>query len=236
MTRRLGAKAPRPNTVIRPGSGVFDPPLTLDAASYAVRPLFPTPMAMARINEAPELNAELAAVILDRAGQDGGVARSNVGGWQSDADFADWAGKPGRRLLRVARRLADSITAVQTDGGLVGGAPEWKINAWANVSGPGAYSRRHHHPTAFWSGVYWVDAGDEESGGEFEVNDPRGVLPGFYAPQLRYAVSGCLSAGGQDFIEPATGQLILFPSWLEHSERTYRGQRPRISVAFNFSV
>lgn len=236
MARRVGADAPAADTVIRPGAGVFDPPLTLDAASYEVRPMFATPMVMARVNEAAELNAELSQVILDYAQRDGGVMRSNAGGWQSDADFTDWAGQSGRRLLRVARRLADSVTAVQTDDALVGGAPEWKINAWANINGPGAYNRRHHHPTAFWSAVYWVDAGDEDSGGEFEVNDPRGVLPSFYAPQLRYAVSGCLSAGGQDFIEPASGQLILFPSWLEHSVRTYRGQRPRISVALNFSV
>ncbi|HEX9464048.1 MAG TPA: putative 2OG-Fe(II) oxygenase [Alphaproteobacteria bacterium] len=32
------------------------------------------------------------------------------------------------------------------------------------------------------------------------------------------------------------GTMILFPAWLVHSVHTYTGDRPRISVAFNFSL
>jgi len=68
------------------------------------------------------------------------------------------------------------------------------------------------------------------------MHDPRGVLPAFYAPGLRYALAGCLSAGGQDFFTPRAGVLALFPSWLVHAVRPYTGAGERISIAFNLSV
>ena len=39
-----------------------------------------------------------------------------------------------------------------------------------------------------------------------------------------------------EVIFPKSGQLVLFPSWLRHAVRPYRGDRERISVAFNFGL
>jgi hypothetical protein len=75
----------------------------------------------------------------------------------------------------------------------------------------------------------------ESVGGEFEMQDPRGILPAFHAPRLRYAVPGCLSAGLSDFLVPRSGTLVLFPSWLVHAVRPYRGTGRRVSVAFNLA-
>lgn len=68
------------------------------------------------------------------------------------------------------------------------------------------------------------------------MTDPRGILPSFYAPNVKYAVPGCLSAGWTDFFTPKSGTLVLMPSWLVHSVRRYRGGGTRISIAFNLSV
>ena len=57
-----------------------------------------------------------------------------------------------------------------------------------------------------------------------------------YAPQLGFAVRGGQSAGASELISPKSGQLVLFPSWLQHAVRPYRGDRTRISIAFNFSL
>ncbi|MCP4201431.1 MAG: hypothetical protein GY769_05790, partial [bacterium] len=32
------------------------------------------------------------------------------------------------------------------------------------------------------------------------------------------------------------GMIIMFPSWLQHAVRPYRGNRERISIAFNLSL
>jgi hypothetical protein len=42
--------------------------------------------------------------------------------------------------------------------------------------------------------------------------------------------------GGSEVITPATGMMLLFPAWLMHGVRPYHGDRPRISIAFNFAL
>jgi uncharacterized protein (TIGR02466 family) len=201
---------------------------------------YPTPFLVVSLDDTATLNAALRQTILGRLSADAGVGLSNNGGWQSTCDFPDWGGAAGDHLLDLARQVADNATALETETGLQGGGPAWKINAWANVNGHGHANHAHHHPAAFWSGVYWVDAGEGETdapvGGEFEMHDPRGILPTFYAPSLRYALPGCLSAGGQDFFTPRTGTMVIFPAWLVHAVRPYTGTSRRISVAFNLSV
>ena len=99
----------------------------------------------------------------------------------------------------------------------------WKSNAWANVNRKGHGNEFHTHPGAYWSGTYYVDDGDiaadHELGGAFEMQDPRGVAPAMYAPLLGFAIPGGQSAGASELIYPASGQFILFPSWLQHGVR-----------------
>jgi uncharacterized protein (TIGR02466 family) len=211
-------------------------PLALDASRFEVRSLFPTPFVYAPVCEPEALNAALRQVILDRAQADPGVALSNAGGWQSGDDFEAWSGESGRLLLDLARRLGDSVTGMVQGGQFLRAAPEWKVNAWANVNLAGHANRVHHHPGAYWSGVYWVSMDAEAEGGQFEAHDPRGVLPTLYAPQLRYALPGCLAAGGADYVTPQPGVIALFPAWLQHAVLPHAGSDPRISVAFNLCV
>jgi uncharacterized protein (TIGR02466 family) len=210
--------------------------LRLEPDLFEVRPLFPTPLIYAPVSEPDALNRALREAILERAERTSGVALSNAGGWQSSDDFADWAGEPGRQLLDLVRRLGDSVTGMMQAGGLARGAPEWKINAWANVNRAGDVNRVHHHPGAFWSGVYWVSMDPDDEGGQFEVHDPRGVMATLYAPQLRFALPGCLAAGSTDYVTPKPGVMVLFPAWLQHAVRPHSSAQPRISVAFNLCV
>jgi hypothetical protein len=89
-------------------------------------------------------------------------------------------------------------------------------------------------------GTYYVDdggiAGDPSLGGEVEFQDPRGVLPAIYAPLLCIAVPGGASMGASETLHPRAGMMVLFPAWLSHGVRLYRGTGQRISVAFNLSV
>ncbi|HUO23561.1 MAG TPA: TIGR02466 family protein [Caulobacteraceae bacterium] len=216
-----------------------DPPadaLSLDPDRFEVRPLFATPFICAPVRSPEALNQALRQVILDKAQGEAGVALSNAGGWQSPDDFAEWSGEPGRLLLDLARRLGDSVTGMTVAGQFWRGAPEWKINAWANVNRAGDLNKAHHHPGAYWSGVYWVSVDEGAQGGQFEAHDPRGVMPTLYAPQLSVALPGYLSAGGTDYITPKAGVICLFPAWLRHAVLPHDSAEPRISVAFNLCV
>jgi uncharacterized protein (TIGR02466 family) len=79
-------------------------------------------------------------------------------------------------------------------------------------------------------------ADDPSLGGEFEIQDPRGVGPAMYAPTLAFNFPAGRSVGASELIRPQAGLLVLFPAWLSHQVRPYHGDRARISVAFNLSL
>jgi uncharacterized protein (TIGR02466 family) len=198
-----------------------------------VRGLFPTPVAVARLPDAAAINEPLARTILEREARDPGTQHSNLGGWQSSWDLDAWGGPAMARVLEAARGLAGRLTADRQ------GKPveiDWKINCWANVNRRGHGNEFHTHPGAFWSGSYYVLDGGPGGGGEFEVQDPRGVAPVMYAPMLTFAGPGGPSLGASEVIQPLAGMMVLFPSWLQHAVRPYKGEAVRISVAFNLSL
>jgi len=202
-----------------------------------LRTYFATPVIVAELTEAAQLNPALAATIRARAACAASVEHSNLGGWQSAWDLADWGGAEAKAVLDTAKDLATRATSDRA------GKPvrvAWKMNAWANVNRGGHGNEFHTHPGSFWSGTYYVDDGgiatDPSLGGEFEMADPRGVAPAMYAPALSFAMPGGQSAGASELIRPKAGLLVLFPAWVSHAVRPYKGTHERISIAFNLSV
>ena len=205
--------------------------------NVAVRGLFATPVAALEVPDAAARNAELKAIILAKREQAPSVQASNAGGWHSDREILDWGGPRIAEILDFARELANRMTADRL-GKLT--RPAWKTSIWANVNGHGDANMCHYHAGAFWSGAYYVEDGgcgaDDTLGGEFEMLDPRGPGPGMYAPMLKFAGDDGASVGGAEMIRPRPGLMLLFPSWLFHQVRPYRGSALRISIAFNLSI
>ena len=205
--------------------------------NIAVRGLFATPVAAVDVPDAPARNVELARIILARRAATPSVQASNAGGWHSDREIAVWGGPRVVEMLDMAREVANRLTADRSGNEV---RPAWKTMAWANVNGPGDANICHYHPGSFWSGAYYVEDGgcasDAALGGEFEMLDPRGAAPSMYAPALRFSGEDGASVGAAETIRPRPGLLFLFPSWLFHQVRPYRGTALRISIAFNLSL
>jgi uncharacterized protein (TIGR02466 family) len=203
----------------------------------AVKGLFATPVAAVEVPGAGALNAQLEATILQRRASSTGVQASNAGGWHSDREILAWGGAPMAAIIDVAKGVATQLTADRRGQPI---SPAWTVQAWANVNAAGDGNICHYHPGSFWSGTYYVTDGgcadDPSLGGEFEMLDPRGPGPGMYAPALKFAGEDGTSAGSAETIRPRPGLLLLFPSWLFHQVRPYRGDRLRISIAFNLGV
>ncbi|WP_095188739.1 TIGR02466 family protein [Pseudomonas sp. Irchel 3E19] len=214
----------------------------VDPELIKIRRLFATPLASLQYPHAETLNAELKTLITQRMAQDlCGTQRSNEGGWQSSNDFSTWGGDACDALVRFATDFAGQLTAVHSEQyGLTEPAFAWKLNAWANVNQAGHSNSLHGHPGAFWSGVYWVDAGGREDdpavGGDLEFLDPRGMVASTYNPALRMRVEDCLTAGFSTTCAAQSGTFLMLPSWLMHLVQRFEGTRPRISIAFNFGA
>ncbi len=206
-----------------------------------VRPIFPTPLLIFTLAQPEELNAELAALILQREAAIPAYSDCEVVGWSSPHDLSmlEWAGKPLRRLFEPVVHVAKQLTEY-SERVAAGGCerPDWQVvEVWANVQRKGGSNASHPHPGSFWSGVYYVDVGDvgghTDNGGQLQLYDPRGCLPRMLAPYLRYSMPELHDAGRNITFTPSSGQCVLFPGWLFHAVTTYTGKAPRISVAFN---
>jgi len=202
-----------------------------------VRGLFATPVAALMLPDAEARNAELEEIILRRRAEHGSIGASNIGGWHSSRDLPKWGGKGIEEVLTVARSVVTQMTS-DRDGKAV--RPDWLVEAWANVNAAGDSNSCHYHPGSFWSGSYYVRDGgcadDPSLGGEFEMFDPRGPAPMMHAPSLKFAGEDGRSAGSAETIRPRAGLMFIFPSFLLHAVRPYRGTQLRISIAFNFGL
>lgn len=104
----------------------------------------------------------------------------------------------------------------------------WSFLGWANISETGAFNTMHTHPGMTWSGVYYVDTGDspgQNDSGILKFMDPSPGSAASFLPFLARATPQ---------IQPVSGLMLLFPSYVPHSVLPHRGNRPRISIAFNF--
>lgn len=192
--------------------------------------LFETMVLHGQLSDAEPMTAALEAAILGHRTANPGIERSNVGGWHSKTDMLDWGGPAAARLADLALRIAKRMSHFD------GADPEWSVRMWANVSPPGALNMSHAHPGILWAAVYYVATGDADAGGELYLEDPR-----FPVPQMTYPGVRVLGSDGQPQpvehrIAPRRGDLVLFPAWMRHGVRPYRGAGERISIAMNISA
>ncbi|MDX1554561.1 MAG: TIGR02466 family protein [Xanthomonadales bacterium] len=193
-----------------------------------VSSLFPTPLARFQIPNAGVINPGLEKAILEREKREAGGKRSNIGGWQSSDNLADWKEPEVVELVDSMRcavlNMVSIITRVQAFEANV------SIMAWANVNRSGSFNQVHTHPHNHWSGVYYVSPGDFDDddvdfAGQLQIHDPRERADMYMHPNAPF---------GKPFrVEPREGLMILFPSWLGHSVNVFHSTTTRISIAFN---
>jgi uncharacterized protein (TIGR02466 family) len=107
------------------------------------------------------------------------------------------------------------------------------LRGWINVNRAGDFNTLHSHPGCFLSATYYVKVPAVMKGGEIYFRDPRGPAVAMYeTPGIELPWVG---SGIGIPIAPATGKLLLFPSWLEHRVEPFEGAGERISIAFNAS-
>lgn len=213
-------------------SAARDAPPKPDFSKAKFAHLFPTPFMSFVWPDGAELNEELRPQILEQASRFRGLQRSNVGGWHSEVGRLEFCGDAGRRLAGHMFELADEATRrtlaeAPPTRGMPGWTIRWVLHAWANVNGPGDFTQYHAHPGSTWSGAYYVDTGaptDADLGTPLHLFDPcQGRANTFLQPIVP----------DRQGIRPEPGLMVLFPGYVPHMVLPHRGDRPRISIAFN---
>jgi uncharacterized protein (TIGR02466 family) len=200
-------------------------PLSEIARNGQIENIFPTPIFWHILKDCEALNAELKLLILEQEHTAPSNSKSNIGGWQSAPDFFRWPGEPVATLERHVRCALDVATVRATAPKCV--RAKYDIYGWAAVNRAGHYNVAHVHPSATWSGVYYVDPGDaapDTTEGQLEFVHPIGASTMTFFPNV---------LPSSRLVRPQAGLIILFPSYLLHAARIYRGERPRICVPFN---
>ncbi|CAE8715414.1 unnamed protein product, partial [Polarella glacialis] len=191
----------------------------------------------------PDLIAALKPVILGLAKRSPGVRKSNRGGWHSASSALLGASEPLRSaLLAAAGDYVQRVSAAAAASGgarLTGEVRLRLLGVWANVNSQGHSNVAHTHP-GLLSGALYVAPGTSRGGGtELCLSDPRYLPADEGESSWRRSCSSLEqldSAGGVGLEGLLAGDLVLFPSWLQHHVPPHKGDELRISVSFNVAA
>jgi uncharacterized protein (TIGR02466 family) len=101
-------------------------------------------------------------------------------------------------------------------------------NLFLNYQTKYQYQEYHDHRECLISGVFYIDVPDEDN---MEIM--------FYTPlKANYDDLFFHSDDVQEVIKikPQTGDILIFPSWLNHGVMSHTTDTKRINIAFNFST
>jgi uncharacterized protein (TIGR02466 family) len=178
-----------------------------------------------------ETNRQLAALIksIEETEPNAVDGSTNEGGFQTTPEFLK-RDHPALNLLKQHIRAAVQSfarTLVEKECSAAPPKLDFAIWGWGAILRAGNTQGVHIHPYATISGVYYVAAPpaalDAGGGGKICFYDPR---PRANTNQLPHQITRRREA-------PVPGDMVLFPSWLEHSVSAFQGPGERICIAFN---
>ena len=98
--------------------------------------------------------------------------------------------------------------------------------SWINYTKPGEYHHRHAHPNSLVSGVLYLDSNKDKDKIMFYSSDAyKRIKPDIATWNLYNSESWWFPVG--------TGDLVMFPSELQHMVEQKEGKNLRTSLAFN---
>jgi uncharacterized protein (TIGR02466 family) len=181
--------------------------------------LFPTRIWRVQLNDlAPHFSDWVAAIDALRAASPVPVGGSNRQGWNSNERAI--LHQPIFAPLHKAAR-AVCLSAFEQMG-LPN--PAFELESWVNVNDRGGYNIQHMH-YGMISGCFYLRA--PEGAGSIVFRDPR------LAVETSYLKGPGINSFMDFPIQPETGMLLLFPSWLHHRVEPHNNDIPRISISFN---
>lgn len=166
-------------------------------------------------------NHEMKNWAYDRKKNDVGQRLSNFGGYQSN-DILQGHSPQVDKLVSHLNTEVNSITRQVS-------LPKLELkNIWLNINPPGSYNELHNHTDAVLSGVYYIDATENQGNIQFERSDNAEYHLPSYIEKITYFNATRATYAAK------TGALYIFPGWLKHSVQGNQSNTDRISLSFNY--
>jgi len=190
-----------------------------------VRSLFPTKLYESDIGD-DALLRELAHSIRVLAQDDEAGRRwSKAHGYAGYTSYASLNDLPKRdpAFAALARVLTDHAARFAKESRFDLPRQPKLDSLWANLLKSGGHHSGHIHPHSIISGTLYVEV--PKGGGAIRFEDPR--LPLMMAAPSRPDTFVT--------VEPRTGLLLMWESWLRHEVLPGSGRGERLSISFNFA-
>ncbi len=209
--------------------------MLVDKPDIKISQLFSAPFIRLYWKGVDNLNTSLFDGIIQRSKYESSENQSNAGGWQSTKTLQNWKIEGVEQLLKminvgVFMIMTECLGEEEADK-----LQNWTIGAWANINSYGNYNMIHNHCGGFWSGVYYVEPGEESK------DNPNSGIITFRSPTM--AAISARNLGVPEVMEriflpdysvkPTKGLMLIFPSWLDHFVHPYHGNRPRVSISWD---
>jgi hypothetical protein len=116
------------------------------------------------------------------------------------------------------------------------------VGAWFQIANRYGFHDIHNHGNCSWSGVYYVQIDPLERRQEHATLGAMNGITRFYGHWLGLTGGAHMDLGNaylqQSHVDatPRAGDLIVFPSWLNHKAMPYDGDKDRIIISFNAQV
>jgi uncharacterized protein (TIGR02466 family) len=198
----------------------------------AFQTLFATRLYRAQLSAAR--NAVLEKTCLSLAAEDQAGRRwareHGYGGYTSYASLNDLT-RRASVIAELERDIARHVALYARDAQFDLGGRKLKLDSlWVNVMDKNAIHAPHIHPHSAVSGTYYVTVPGRAGAIRFE--DPRLAMLMAAPPRKKNA-----RPENRTFVtvEPKSGMLLLWESWLRHGVDPNGARSPRISISFNYA-
>jgi uncharacterized protein (TIGR02466 family) len=152
---------------------------------------------------------------------------SNGGGWQSNNLPLDTP-----ELQELFRAATDKLNELHRYFNFNPSMRQSIDEAWVNINKKGDFNYAHTHPGKFFSCVYYVKGGPNK--GNIDFTTP--VEAHAYTIHNHMVTTHNSFTGHALSIPPITGELLIFPAWLNHVVRQNETDEDRISIALNSNI
>lgn len=198
--------------------------------------IFTTPVMRDMTGLTPAQRMEICEYLLSLRAAAPGESLANRGGWHSSRNlFAP----EYRQFPAMREAITQALFRYFTDVFGCRNELQLAVNGWTVINRAGDYNVPHNHASNLLSGALYLSVPAGMKGGTINFQDPRLNLNAHDTPGMQRQQVRPPWMGSRYTVKPNAGEIIVFPSWLNHWVDPFQCDQPeavRIVISFNCTV